>query len=85
MEHNSDDDTNCHWLPRYNHERIRTGIRKLGNKRKSGDYSIVKIGKNTKKSPGGLRTCCNSGLGEIASAYADVSTNNTSMTDWPSK
>ena len=35
-----------------------TGTERLGNKRTGGDhldYSIIKIGQNTKKSPGNLR------------------------------
>ena len=38
-------------------QRISKGTRKLGNKRTSGDYpdDSIKIGQNTKKSPGDLR------------------------------
>ena len=41
-----------------NHQRIGKGIGKLGNKRTSADhpkYSIIKITKNTKKSPAALK------------------------------
>ena len=57
MEHESDGDTNCNWCTWYSHQRFGTDIGELGNKM-SGDhpnYSIVKIGQNTEKSPGDLR------------------------------
>ena len=41
-----------------NHRRISTGTGGLGNKRSSGDhpnYSIIKIGQKTKKSPRDFR------------------------------
>ena len=44
VEHESDGDTNCDWCTRYSHQRIGTGIERLGNKRTHGDhpnYSIV--------------------------------------------
>ena len=58
MEHESDGDTNCNWCTRYTYQRIGVRTRGLGNKRTGGDhsiYSIVKIGQDTKKSPGNLR------------------------------
>ena len=48
-----DRDTNCYWCTR-----IGTGTGGFGNKstsRKRPNYSIIKIGKNTEKSPGDLR------------------------------
>ena len=42
-----------------NPQRIGAGTSRFGNKRKSRDYpdySIIKIGQNTEKSPGDLRT-----------------------------
>ena len=54
----SDGDTNCNWCTRYSHQRIRTGIREVRNKRTSGDhldYNIFKIGQNTENNPGKLR------------------------------
>ena len=59
MEHESYSDTNCNECSWYSHQRIDTGTGGHGNKRKSGDhpnYSITKIGKNTEKSPGDLRS-----------------------------
>ena len=58
MEHESDGDTNCNRCAQYNDQRISKGTGGLGNKRTSGDnpnYSIIKIGQNTKKGPGDLR------------------------------
>ena len=58
MEHESDSDTDCNWWARYSHQRIGTGIGGLGNKRTSGNYSnysIVKIGHNSEKTPGDMR------------------------------
>ena len=58
MEHKSDGDTNSNWCTWYNPERIDNETGGLGNKRTSGDHPnnrIVKIGKNTEKSPGDLR------------------------------
>ena len=49
----------CSWCARYSHQRIDKGTGGLGTKRTSGDHpkdSIIKIGQNTKKSPGDLRT-----------------------------
>ena len=54
MEHESDDDTNCNQSARYSHQTIDTGTWSLRNKRKSWDhpnYSMIKIGQNTEKSP----------------------------------
>ena len=58
MVHESDGDTNCNWCAWYRQQRIGSGIGRLGNKETSGDhpnYSIIKIGQNTEKSPGDLR------------------------------
>ena len=58
LEHEIDGESNCNWCTWYNHLRIGTGTRGLGNKRTSGNYpnySIVEIGQNTEKSPGDLR------------------------------
>ena len=55
MEHESDGDTNWNWGTWNSPQRIDTVTGGLGNKRTSGDppnYSIVKIGLNTEKSPG---------------------------------
>ena len=59
MEHESDGDTNCNWYVWYSHQRIDEGTGGLGNKRTNGDHpndSIIKIGQNTEKSPGDLRS-----------------------------
>ena len=45
-------------VPRNNPQRIGKGFGRLGNKKTSGDhpdYSIIKIGQNTEKSPGNLK------------------------------
>ena len=58
MEHESDSDTNCNWVSRHGHQKMDKGTGALGNQRASGDYpndTIIKIGLNTKKSPGDLR------------------------------
>ena len=54
MEHEGDGYTNCNW---YRHQKIITGPGGLANQRTSGyhpNYSITKIGQNTKKSPADL-------------------------------
>ena len=59
MEHESDADTNSNWCVRYSHQKIGKGIGGLENKRTSGDhpnYTIVEIGKDTKKSLENLRS-----------------------------
>ena len=58
MVHESDVDNNCNWCAWYRHQRIGAGNGGLENKRMAGDhpnYSIIKIGQNTEKSPGDLR------------------------------
>ena len=58
MELEDDGDTNCNWCARYNHQRIGKVTGELGSKRTSGyhpNYSIIKIGQNTKKSSEDLR------------------------------
>ena len=55
MEHESDSDTNCNDFARYSSQGINKGTGGLENKRMSGDlpnYSFIKIGQNTEKSPG---------------------------------
>ena len=55
MEHESDGDSYCYWCVRFSHQRIGTGTGGLGKKRTSGghlNYTIVRIGQNTEKSPG---------------------------------
>ena len=56
MYHESVGDSNCNW---YSHKRNDKGIGGLGNKRSIGDHpknSNIKIGQNTRKSPGNLRS-----------------------------
>ena len=58
MEHESDGDTNCDWYTRNNPQRIDKGAKRVRNQKISRnhlDYCIIKIGKNTEKSPGDLR------------------------------
>ena len=58
MEHEGDDYTNRDWCFLYSHRRIIKGTGGLGGWRTSGDhrnYSIIKNGQNTEKSPGDLR------------------------------
>ena len=55
-------DTICKWHPRCSHLRIGVGTEGRLNERTSGYhpyYSIVKVGLNTKKSPGDLRCAVN--------------------------
>ena len=58
MAYEIDSDTNCIQCGWYCHLKIGKGIGGLINKRMNGDYlnySIIKIGQNTKKNPGDLR------------------------------
>ena len=58
MEDESDGDIHCNWRAWNNPQRIGKGTGRRENKRTSGDhpdYSIIKIGQNTEKSPGDLR------------------------------
>ena len=58
MEHESDSDTNCNWCSRCSPQSIGAGIGGLGNKRtvkNHPNYSIIKIGQDTEKSPEDLR------------------------------
>ena len=51
----SDGDTNCICCVRYSHQRIVTGTRGPGNKRKSGchrNYCLTEIGQYNKRSSG---------------------------------
>ena len=57
VEHEGDNYTNRDWYFWYSHQKTIKGTRGLGNKRTSGDhpnYSTIKNGQNTEKSPGGL-------------------------------
>ena len=54
----NDGDTNCHCWSWFSHQMIGTKTGGLGNNGTGGDYpnySIIKIGPNTKKNPGDLR------------------------------
>ena len=54
MEYESDSDTNCNQYAQYSHQRISKGSGWFGNKSTSRDHpnsSIIKISKNTEKSP----------------------------------
>ena len=58
MEHEGDGETICGWWTWNNSQRIGTETGGLGKKRTSSDhsnYSIIKIGQNTEKSPGNVR------------------------------
>ena len=57
MEYESDGDSNCNWGTWNDPQRIGTWTGRLGNKstsRDHPDYSSIKIGQNTEKSPGDL-------------------------------
>ena len=57
MEHESDGDTNCNWRTRCSHQMIGTRSGGLVDNRTNEDhpnYSLIKIGQNTEKSPGDL-------------------------------
>ena len=59
MKYESEGDTNCNWRICNNPQRFCKGTERFGNKRVSRDYpddSIIKIGRNTEKSPGHLKT-----------------------------
>ena len=58
MEYEGDSDTDCNWCTWNNPQRISKGTGRFGNKRTSGDYpnyTDIKIGLNTEKSPGHLK------------------------------
>ena len=58
VEHESANYTNCNWYFWYSPRRIDTRTGGLGNKWTKEDhpnYSIIKFGQNTEKSPGDLR------------------------------
>ena len=58
MEHESGGGANCNWFARYTYQKTGKRTGRIGNKMTSGDYpnfSIVKIGQNTEKSPEDLR------------------------------
>ena len=58
MEHEGGSDANCNWCTWNNPQRIGKGTGRLRNERTGEnhpDYSIIKIGQNTEKSPGDLR------------------------------
>ena len=57
MEHESDVYTSCNWCTWYSYQMIGMKTGGSGNKNTSGDqrnYTIIKIGQNTEKSPGDL-------------------------------
>ena len=54
MQHDSDCYTNCNWCSWYSHQKIGKKIRRLENKRASGDhpnYTIVENSQNTERIP----------------------------------
>ena len=58
MEHEGDGGTKCNWSAQNNLHRVGNGDGRFRNQRMNtdhADYSIVKIGQNTEKSPGDLR------------------------------
>ena len=57
MDHESASDSNCYLCAQNNPQRLDKGTIRLRNQRTSedhSDYSIIKIGQNTEKSPGDL-------------------------------
>ena len=60
MKHGDDGDTNCGWCAQDNPLSI---CKEAGGNKKTNrdhpDYSIIKIGQNTEKSPGDLRRLTN--------------------------
>ena len=59
MEHEGDSDTNCNWCTWNNLQKFDREIRRLRNQRSSRERlnnSIIKIGQNTEKNPGDLRS-----------------------------
>ena len=58
MEHERNSDTSYNWCTRNNPQKLGKQTGRLGNKRTSGDhpdFSILKIGQNTDKSPRDLK------------------------------
>ena len=58
MEHEGNTDIKCNWCVWNDPQRLGKRVGKIGNRRTSRDhpnYSILKIGQNTDKSPGDLR------------------------------
>ena len=58
MEYESDSDTYCSWCTWNSPQRLGKRNRSIGNQRTNRDHlddSIVEIGQNTDKSPGGMR------------------------------
>ena len=58
MEHEGDGDTDCNWCTWNDAKRLGKGARGVRNRKASRDhpnYSIVRIGQNTEKSPGDMR------------------------------
>ena len=50
-----DSDINCNCCAQYSHQMLGKGTGRPGNKRTIGNYSIIEIGQNTRKSPEDLR------------------------------
>ena len=57
MEHESDGDTTYNWCAQDRYKSIGTGTEAQGDETRGDhpNYSIVEVGKNTKKNPGDLR------------------------------
>ena len=76
MEYEHDGDTNCNRCVPYSQQMIGKGTGRIGNKNTCGNQpndSIVKIGQNTEKSPGDLKsTCCRPYTNEGSSANTSV-------------
>ena len=61
MEYEGDGNTNCNWCAWNNPQRLGKGTRRFVSKKTVGDhpdYSIIKIGQNTEKSPADLSLKC---------------------------
>ena len=85
MQHEGHGDTNCNCSSWYSHQRTGTRTGGLGNKRTSKDhpkFGVIKIGKDTEKSPGNLRwleeTFCLSDRSEKPSANGGMKNSNRS-------
>ena len=55
MEYESDSYKNCNWCAQNHPQRFGKDTGRLGNRRTSGDYGIIKIGQITEKIPGDLK------------------------------
>ena len=49
MQDKNDGDKNCTWCPRYSHQRIGKGTKRIGNKSRSGDHPLLRSARILKR------------------------------------